>query len=236
MNFYKKSFIYMVCIIVIFVSLYGVIAYRDVLQDSLEMPTSDPYIAREFVIEMGEKKFSSKQINDHKKLYEGYVKKRNEIHHGLKSVDRSQGNNITYSAFRGLKLAETFSRNAALLHELYFENIGTGTSIGILTQEIILKNFSSIQKFKDDLMATALSARGWALTCYNIDDQKIHNYLLDSHNDKVPVLTIPILVFDAYEHAYMIDFGIDRKEYLAVLWDNINWNVVEKRVQQWIKQ
>lgn len=196
-----------------------------------EQPSKPPYHVKEFSIIMTGKKFSNKQINDHKELYKKYVDKRNEVHEKLQKVDKKSANNISYSAFRGLKLAETFVRNASLLHELYFENIGGQTSIGQLTQEVITNNFGSFESFKEDLLATAFSARGWAIMSYNIDDQRVHNYLLDAHNEKVPVLTIPLLVIDTYEHAYMIDFGINRKEYLDILWDNINWDVVEKRVK-----
>lgn len=189
------------------------------------------YHVKEFSIIMTGKKFSNKQINDHKELYKKYVDKRNEVYEKLQKIDKKSANNVSYSAFRGLKLAETFVRNASLLHELYFENIGGQTSIGELTLEIIMDNFDSFEAFKEDLLATASSARGWAIMSYNIDDQRVHNYLLDAHNEKVPVLIIPLLVIDTYEHAYMIDFGINRKEYLDILWDNINWDVVEKRVK-----
>jgi Fe-Mn family superoxide dismutase len=191
------------------------------------------YQPKEFSVIMGPKKFSDKQISDHKELYVGYVNKRNEIDEGLHKVDKTKANQ-SYSALRGLKVSETFARNGALLHELYFENIGTGTSMGQKTQEVLIKNFGSLQAFKEDLMAAAICARGWVLTCYNLDDQRVQNYLLDAHNETVPVLTIPLLAVDTYEHAYMIDFGINRKEYLAILWDNINWNVVDGRVQKWI--
>jgi Fe-Mn family superoxide dismutase len=205
----------------------------ELIVDISTAPTqSKPYQVKQFSIVMGPKKLSSKQISDHLQLYAGYVNKRNEIDQALQTVDKSKANQ-TYSAFRGLKLSETFARNGALLHELYFENIGMGTTMGQKTQEILVKNFGSIENFKEDLMATATAARGWALTCYNLDDNRVQNYLLDAHNEKVPVLTMPLLVVDTYEHAYMIDFGINRKEYLAILWDNINWDVVESRVERW---
>jgi Fe-Mn family superoxide dismutase len=190
------------------------------------------YKPKEFTILMGSKKLSPKQISDHKELYIGYVNKRNEIDEALQTVDKSKANQ-SYSQLRGLKVSETFARNGALLHELYFENIGTGTSIGPKTEEILIKNFGSIAAFKEDIMATAVCARGWVLTCYNLDDHRVQNYLLDAHNETVPVLTMPLLAVDTYEHAYMIDFGINRKEYLNLLWDNINWDVVEERVKQW---
>lgn len=248
MSYHQRVYIVIVFLFIMVSALY-VIKKQDNASVSLMIPSEQnikqqifisekhtPYTAKEFSLVMGPKKFSNKQINDHKKLYFGYINKRNEIYDELQKVDRAQANNVSYSTFRGLKLAETFTRNAALLHELYFENIGAGTQMGEKTKDIILQNFGSISVFKEDLMATAASARGWALTCYNLDDQTVQNYLLDTHNDKVPVLTIPLLVIDAYEHAYMIDFGINRKEYLDILWDNINWDIIEQRVRKWIFQ
>jgi superoxide dismutase, Fe-Mn family len=188
------------------------------------------YKPKEFTITTGTKKLSTKQIKEHKELYKGYVNKRNEVEEALQTVDKSKANS-THSTFRALKIAQNFTRNAAVLHELYFENIGTGTTIGQETQKLLIQNFGSIDSFKEDLFATALAARGWAITCYNFDDQRVQNYLLDSHFEKVPILCIPLLVIDTYEHAYMIDFGINRKEYLALLWDNIDWNVVEERIK-----
>ena len=220
-------------------SRYYFIAPKKAVEDAVasEQTFSDirynaGYTTKKFSISMGRNKLSQKQLSDHLQLYAGYVAKRNEIAESL-SVVKKDNVNPSYSVFRGLKVGETFARNGALLHELYFENIGTGTQMEELTQKFIIDNFGSIDSFKQDLMATALSARGWAITCYNLDDQHVCNYLLDAHNERVPVLTVPLLVIDTYEHAYMIDFGIDRKTYLAILWENINWDVVEARVKRW---
>ena len=199
--------------------------------ESKNVKNNQRYHVKEFVVITDkQKKLSEKQISDHKQLYAGYVAKRNEIEEKLGSVDKSKSNQ-SYSVFRSLKVAETFTRNASLLHELYFENIAAGKKIGKETEKLINHNFGSLELFKDDLMATALSARGWAVMCYNLDDKRVQNYLLDAHNQLVPIMTIPLLVVDTYEHAYMIDFGINKKEYLAVLWNNINWDVVEERVK-----
>lgn len=78
----------------------------------------------------------------------------------------------------------------------------------------------------------SLSSRGWVITGYSLTDHAIHNFLLDAHNQTVPVCVIPLLVVDIYEHAYMIDFGIKRADYLDVLFKLFNWNVVEQRTQK----
>ena len=173
-------------------------------------------------------------MEQHEKLYQGYVNKRNEIEKALQTVNKDEVA-ASYAPLRSLKVAETFSLNGALLHELYFDNLGgTNKDMGPQTKALINKNFGSLEAFKKDLLATAGCARGWVMTGFCLADKSIHNFLLDAHNETVPVLTLPILMVDTYEHAYMIDFGINRAEYLKVLWDNINWAVVEERIEKWV--
>lgn len=178
--------------------------------------------------------FSESQMSQHYTLYQGYVKKRNEIDQNLKTVDRSNVANVTYSPFRSLKIAQVFAHNGSILHQLFFENLGQAEEIGPETQTLLIKNFGSIEAFKKDLLESASCARGWVLTAYCLDDNTVKNFVLDAHHINVPVFVIPLLVVDTYEHAYMIDFGIDRAQYLKDLWNNIDWNIVESRVVKWL--
>lgn len=176
------------------------------------------------------------QLTQHHTLYKGYVTKFNEIQSELSSISPLKGN-TTYSQLRALKVAETFALNGTILHELYFENIckGAGTKPGAQTEKLIIKSFGSIERFKEQLFAVASSARGWVLTGFTFYDNTLRNYLLDAHNELVPLLTLPVLIVDTYEHAYMIDFGINRAKYLDILWNTINWDVVEERVTNWLQ-
>jgi len=198
--------------------------------------TQELFKAHTFEFEKKGVTFSQSQLDQHVKLYNGYVKKRNEITQNLETVDRSDVANITYSPFRSLKIAQTFAHNGSLLHELYFENLGQGTEIGKQTAKLLVKNFGSIENFKKDFMDSASCGRGWVLTAYCLDDKTIKNFVLDAHNENVPVLVIPVLAIDIYEHAYMIDYGINRADYLKDIWANIDWDVVEKRVTYWLNK
>ncbi len=181
------------------------------------------------------KGLTENQLKQHYDLYAGYVKKRNQIEQDLQTVDRTDSAGITYSPFRSLKVAETFAVNGSLLHELYFENMSIKpTQPGPETMKFIMNSFGSLDNFKKDLIDSAAVARGWVITAYGMDDDHLHNYVLESHNQNVPVLSIPLLVLDVYEHAYMIDFGIKRAAYLDVFWENINWDVVEQRIKRWV--
>lgn len=181
------------------------------------------------------KGLTENQLQQHYDLYVGYVKKRNQIENDLQTVDRTNSAGITYSPFRALKTAETFAVNGSLLHELYFENMSSvPTQPGPETIKLFANSFGSLDNFKKDLIDSGAVARGWVITAYGMDDGHVHNYVLESHNQNVPVLSIPLLVLDVYEHAYMIDFGIKRAAYLEVFWDNIDWNVVEQRIKKWV--
>src|SRR3989344_3869965 len=66
---------------------------------------------------------SEKTMTEHYKLYEGYVKKYNEITEKLGSVDLESANQ-TYSDIRALKVDLTFAIGGVKNHELYFDHLG----------------------------------------------------------------------------------------------------------------
>lgn len=176
------------------------------------------------------------QITEHLTLYQGYVAKRNEIEQKLDTFDTTKPMNATYSEFRSLKVAESFAWNAKILHELYFENISGKKSSrpGDQMMKLILEAFGSFDAYKNDLNACGLSARGWVITVYCLEDNRIRNFTLDAHNQTVPILVMPLLVLDVYEHAYFIDFGTKRASYIQLFENNINWDVVEQRITKWV--
>lgn len=191
------------------------------------------YASKDFNITKSGIALTAKQINEHLLLYKKYVDKRNEIAQLLKNVNKNDVSK-TYSTLRALKEAETYAVNGQILHELYFENIGqTRTPIGTLTTQLVTKSFGSIDNFKDDFLACALVARGWVMCAYSIDDGLLHNFVLEEHNSHVPVLSLPILVLDVYEHAYFMDYGTHAKQYSEQFWDHIAWNIIENRIQAW---
>ncbi len=227
-------------------SIFIILLYRQTpitrpLQDTIEVSDTtktteaqiplQAYTVKQFDLAGNISGLSKEQIEQHEKLYAGYVKKRNEIMQALKTVDRTDAANRTYSPFRALKIAETYAVNGALLHELYFQNLGIqSTTIGPRMKQLVVDNFGSLEAFKNDFMDCGGCARGWVVTAYSIDDGRLHNFVLEEHNQNVPVMIIPLLVLDVYEHAYMIDYGIARNPYLQVFWNHIAWNVIEERI------
>lgn len=176
---------------------------------------------------------SDDQIKQHRDtLYAGYVKKLNEIEEKLRNVDLSSANQ-TFSDLRALKAEETFALNGVILHELYFENLGGkgGKPEGKLA-DLIARDFGSFDKWAERFKACGMAARGWVVLGLCTYDGKLHNYCQDSHNFNVPASTVPILVMDVYEHAYMIDYGVKRPPYIEAFMKNVEWSACATRLDR----
>ena len=173
--------------------------------------------------------------NHHGKLYQGYVKKWQEIQDKLKTADRSTAN-ATYSEIRELKLEETFATNAVILHEAYFDVLGgKGKPDGEIVKAIA-KDFGSFDKWLEEFKALGLSSRGWVILALDFNDGKLRNYIADVHNQGGIWGAPPVLVLDVYEHAYFIDFGADRKGYIEAFFSNLDWKVINKKYAKIVKK
>lgn len=178
---------------------------------------------------------SKKQLTQHYQLYKGYVEKINFIWRKLKE-EKFTNPNTTYSPYRCLKSGESYALNGVKLHELYFGNLGgkKNKPYGKLFKKI-KTDFGSFENWKKDFLDAGKSARGWVVVAFDLIDGKLRNYLCDAHDQGGIWNTLPVLVLDVYEHAYMIDFGIDRSKYLKVFMKNINWETCEDRYHEILK-
>lgn len=170
-----------------------------------------------------------KMLNEHFKLYEGYVKKTNEIQAKLETADKSEANGV-FSYIGELKRQETFAVNGMKLHEVYFGHLGGDGKPGGKLVKMIEKDFGSLENWKIDMIATGLAARGWAVLAFDYKDNRLHNYGSDAHNVGAVWGAIPIIVLDVYEHAYFMDYGVNRKDYINSFFQNLNWDFVNKIV------
>ena len=175
---------------------------------------------------------TKKMIDEHFKLYQGYVKKSNEIQKKIKEADKSEAN-ASYSYIGELKRQETFSVNGMKLHEVYFGHLGgSGEQKGELVK-MIENDFGSLDAWKEDMIATGLCARGWAVLAYDYRDNKLHNYGADAHNIGAVWGAIPLIVLDVYEHAYFIDYGVNRKDYINSFFKNLDWDFANNIVEEY---
>lgn len=171
---------------------------------------------------------SRKTMEEHYKLYQGYVNKSNEILDALKSADPAKANQ-TYSPLRVLKVEFTFAVGGVKNHEIYFDHLGGkgGRPEGKLMEKI-QADFGSYEAWERDFKATGIAARGWVWLAYDYDRSTLFNYLGDAQNTFPIWNAVPVAALDTYEHAYFLDYATDRKSYIEAFMRNVDWKVVER--------
>lgn len=181
------------------------------------------------------KGISKKTIEEHLKLYAGYVNKYNEITDKLKVLtedDYVKANQV-FSTIRSLKTELSFAWGGVINHEIYFGHLGgKGGNLGTDLLEQIKKDFGSFESYKKDMKASTIAARGWVWTIWNFREQKLMNHIGDSQNTYAFWGARPIVALDTYEHAYFADYGVNRGQYVEAFFENIDWAVVEKTFKE----
>ncbi|AFS78374.1 superoxide dismutase, Fe [Gottschalkia acidurici 9a] len=181
------------------------------------------------------KGISRNQLDQHYELYKGYVRNINKIWDILDQTPEFNDSNPTYSPLRCLRLGETYALDGVKLHELYFENLNSNYNrpFGPIV-DLIIRDFYSFERWENLFKQTGLAMRGWVVLAIDHIDKRLHIYGQDEHDKGSIWMAHPLLVLDVYEHAYMIDFGIDRKKYIDIFMENIDWNIVNQRLEMFM--
>ncbi|MBS3176422.1 hypothetical protein J4457_04250 [Candidatus Woesearchaeota archaeon] len=190
------------------------------------------YTAKDFLHLLGKLKgISDKQLEAHFGLYKGYVNKMNEIAEKLAKQDKAAAN-YSFGEFSELKRREAVAFNGTFLHELYFENLQAKGSPSPKLKKAAEEAFGSWETFVQDMKSSASSTPGWVVATYNKITKKLHTYILFEHHIGLPIGQEIILALDCWEHAFMIDYGTNKGEYLKAFFENINWDVANKRFEK----
>ena len=176
---------------------------------------------------LGIQHLSDKLLKDHFLLYQGYVNNTNKL---LQILDILSKEDMTNSPeFSEIKRRLGWEWNGIRLHEYYFSNIIKGGKI-LDTNTNLYKNivddFGSYQNWERDFKATGLiRGVGWVILYYDPLVGKLFNIWIDEHNTNHLCGGYPVLVIDLFEHAYMMDFGINKSAYIDAFFKMVNWEI-----------
>ncbi|MDO8556111.1 MAG: Fe-Mn family superoxide dismutase [Nanoarchaeota archaeon] len=188
--------------------------------------------AKDFKQLLGLKGFSDKQLNEHFTLYQGYVKKLNEIEAKLKTTDKSTPN-YSYNEYSELMRRRVVAFNGTYLHQCYFENLSkTPEPANKALQEAAATSFGNWENMIKELRAAAGSTPGWVLLTKNKIDGQLNVWIMYEHHLGLPVHNEIILALDCWEHAFMIDYGINKTAYLDAFFAATDWKIVSERLER----
>ena len=176
---------------------------------------------------------SDKQIDEHWKLYEGYVTQTNTLMKQLAEM-REKGDGAT-ALYLDRKRRFGFEMCGMLVHDYYFANLKAGVADDSAKEfkKLVAGKFGSFEKWLADFKATG-TTRGVGHTICYMDPitGDVNNHFIELHNDgHMPGYQV-LLSMDVWEHAFLIDYApTERGKYIDAFMQNVNWDVVEERTQ-----
>ncbi|MCA8492776.1 superoxide dismutase [Burkholderia arboris] len=164
----------------------------------------------------------------HENNYGGAVKRLNAITEQLAGIDPAS---TPVFVLNGLKREELIAANSMILHEIYFDSLGTGDLLGGALSGAIERDFGSVDRWRAEFvsMGKALGGgSGWVLLSWSPRLGRLTNQWASDHAHTLAD-GAPLLALDMYEHAYHIDFGAKAGAYVDAFMQNINWTNVAAR-------
>jgi Fe-Mn family superoxide dismutase len=190
------------------------------------------YTAKDYGRLVGTEGFSDTLIKNHFTLYQGYVTNTNKLLDTLAAMGKE--GRIGTPEYAELKRRLGFEFNGMRLHEYYFENLGGKAApdkAGKLAKKLE-EDFSTYENWERDFKATAtMRGIGWTIMYQDSVNGRLINQWINEHETGHLAGAAPILVLDVFEHAFMIDYGLKRADYIEAFFKNVNWSTVESRLR-----
>lgn len=188
------------------------------------------YSAKNYSHLLGLDGFSEALLTNHFTLYEGYVKNTNALSDKLKAL--SEKGEFSTPEFAELKRRFGWEWNGMRMHELYFGNMtkeSATLSDGVLKERLVA-TFGSLENWEKNFTGTgAMRGIGWVVLAHDAETDKLYNVWVNEHDAGHLAGTKPLLVMDVFEHAFMIDYGLKRADYIAAFMRSIDWKTAQER-------
>ena len=145
------------------------------------------------------------------------------------------------SGLEGLSLTEVVKRaeggmfnNAGqvLNHAMYFEQFSNAPKpMSAMFAALLERDFGSVEAFKKEFeqKGATLFGSGWVWLSADKDGKLVITQQKNAENPVTMGLR-PLLTFDVWEHAYYLDYQNRRADYLAALWQIVDWVIIENRL------
>ncbi len=165
----------------------------------------------------------------HAKHHAAYVKGANDTLEQLAEArDKEQFGNLV-----GLEKTYAFNLSGHVLHTIFWENLspdGGDRPDGALA-DAIDEHLGGFEAFRKQLSAATASVQGsgWGVLAWEPLGKRLIVEQVYDHHGNVGQGSTPLLVFDAWEHAYYLQYKNVRPDYVQKLWDLVNWDDVSAR-------
>jgi len=180
---------------------------------------------------------SNDQIEEHLKLYEGYVKRTNALTEKLEGLAKEGKASGADPVYAELTRRLGFEYGGMVNHEYYFGALKPGAQAeppaGSKLRHALEASFGSYATWVADFRAIAtMPGIGWAFLFQDPGTGWLSNQWVTLHENGIPAGFTPIVVMDGWEHAFMRDYkAFERGKYVDAFFKNIDWETSEKRLK-----
>ncbi|MEU6080801.1 superoxide dismutase [Streptomyces sp. NPDC047108] len=170
----------------------------------------------------------------HDKHHAAYVKGANDT---LEQLEEARSKD-QWGSVNGLEKNLAFHLSGHILHSIYWQNMsGDGggepldkDGVGELA-EAITESFGSFDRFKAQLSKASATTQGsgWGVLAFEPLSGRLIVEQVYDHQGNVGQGSIPILVFDAWEHAFYLQYRNQKVDFIEAMWKVVNWQDVAAR-------
>jgi len=167
----------------------------------------------------------------HDKHHAAYVKKANET---LEKLDEARAK-ADYTRIAGLEKSLAFNLSGHMLHSVFWKNLvpkGGGRPSGSLASAIA-KDFGSFDGFQWQMneVSASIMGSGWGALVYEPMAGRLLTCQIYDHQSNLAQGGVPLLVMDAWEHAYYLQYKTDKAKFFEAVWNLWNWDDVSERYE-----
>lgn len=189
------------------------------------------YTPKDYKNLLGLKGFSDNALNIHFTLYEGYVKNVNSI------LEKFSGKMLSDGSIEKSEIQRRFAweYNGMKLHEIYFESLSKEKrdpdSESLLAKSLV-KKYGSFEEFITQFKSAGMG-RGIGWVALVREDGTNEPFILwfEEHATGLFVNSKTVLCMDLLEHAFMIDYGTKKADYIDAFLEAVDWKIVEERFE-----
>jgi len=167
----------------------------------------------------------------HGKHHAAYVKNANSVLDQLTEAREK----MDFTRLAALERALAFNLSGHVLHSIFWQNLmrkGGGEPQGGLA-EAIDRDFGGFPRFRRQMseVAATIMGSGWAALVWEPFGQRLLITQIYDHQSNLAQSGVPLMVIDAWEHAYYLQYQNRKAEFFEALWNLWNWKDIAGRFE-----
>jgi Fe-Mn family superoxide dismutase len=165
----------------------------------------------------------------HGKHHAGYVKNANAV---LEQLEQARDKE-DFTRLASLERSLAFNLSGHILHSIFWKNMmakGGGRPAGDFNAAIE-RDFSNFDRFRRQFteVASSIMGSGWAALVWEPIGNRLLITQIYDHQSNLAQAGVPLMVLDAWEHAYYLQYQNRKTEFFEAVWNLWNWQDIAAR-------